>query len=330
MPANARGPECTLEVTVLYAGLQVPEILSLTPSVRIERILEANIIAESMRNARDVLLGRPYEFNEGDHPVCGLRYRVPGKQIIGAEEGRYNCHQIESVKTAFRRSVALIRGVELVQGGTFVVLDDPISGEKRLYSHQLNAGALINHYEAAYFDPSDVEELRVVFNALRLPYMEGEGRSIAVAIDRLGAAGLRPNAVDENLDLCIAAEIAFMFGLQRQTPNDRIAETVRQNAVVFFSDADLIWDRERVREIICKSYRERSKTMHGRGSNHLNRYDDLVGVNAQLREILKKALRQYVEHRPKRSAVRKIWPARHAAFAEGLALGPMFEGHFGK
>lgn len=318
------GPgECWLDVIVLFAGLGVPERIELAPTISLEQILEANLVANAVKIASEVQLGLPSNPAEPMHPVCGLRYRVLGKRILGSAEASFNSMQIGRPKQAFLRAVALIRGLELLHGGTFVhEVDD--AGNRRLQSYQFNAGMLSMHYDAAYFDETHADELRQVFDALRDPYMYGEGNSIGIAIDRLGVAAVRSNQIDTNLDLCIAAEIAFLFGLHGRIENERIAENIRENARVFFGDREFFWDRDKVFEIARDSYKERSDTIHGRRGDVPERHDKLLRVNVGLREVLKASLRAYVERRPTKMAARSAWPARREAIAEDVALGPMF------
>jgi hypothetical protein len=320
------GPgESWFDVIVLLAGLQVPARIELAPDVALDQILETNLVAQAVRMATEVTLGLPdveTDPPEPLHPVCGLLYRVRGKIVGEGSDTTYNAEQIEAPKRAFLRAIALLRGLELGHGGTFVhEVND--AGRRRLHSSQLNSMVLSVHYEAARFDEGGfAEELRGVFVALQDPYLSGEGVAIGVAIDRLGLAGIRANPVDANLDLCIAAEIAFRFGHER---NEKIAETIRENARVFFGDGEFLWDRNSVFEIVCDSYRERSHTVHGRRRSSDDKHGVLLGLNARLREVLKASLRAYVERRPTRAIARKAWPARHAAVAAGKSLNPIFE-----
>ena len=145
-----------------------------------------------------------------------------------------------------------------------------------------------------------------------------------MAIDRLGRASVRADGIDANLDLCIAAEIAFLFGVKlRGVENEKIAETVRENARAFFGDGEFFWGHDEAAEILRDSYKERSATVHGRKFGEAERLTHLVVLNARLREVLKAALRVYVERRPAKLTARAAWPARQAALARGEPVGPL-------
>jgi len=323
--STLRPSECWLDVTVLFAGLQVPAPIELAPEVSVEQILEANIVANAVKIATEVQLGLPSNPEDPMHPVCGLRYRVRGRRLLGAEESRFNDAQIKGPKLAFTRAVALMRGLELLHGGTFVHELDSV-GNRRLYSYQFNSGYLSVHYDAAYFDGAHADEMRRVFAATRDPYLTSEGTSIGVAIDRLGVAAIRSNQVDMNLDLCIAAEIAFLFGLQRRIDNEKIAETIRENARAFFGDGEFFWSRDDVFQIVRDSYKQRSDTVHGRRGTDPQRDAVLTPLNVRLREVLKACLLAYAERRPTKASAKALWPARVKALAQGATLEQIFAG----
>ena len=111
--------------------------------------------------------------------------------------------------------------LHLSHGGTSVYLADD-AGNRRLFSSQFNAGVLSVHYDAAYFDEQFLNELRHVYATCQDPYLSDVGISIGTAIDRLGVASSRSSQLDSNLDLCIAAEIAYLFCLQDRIANEQI------------------------------------------------------------------------------------------------------------
>jgi hypothetical protein len=243
---------------------------------------------------------------------------VRRRRVIDAADISYNDELIDAPTRAFVRAVALLRGPELRNGGSFVrIAGDP---EPRIHRYQFNYGALSVHYVQAQFDENDAAELREVFSALCEPYLAGDGASIGMAIDRLGSAAVRSDGLDSNLDLCIAAEIAFTFGARPR--NSEIMSTVRENARIVFGDEEFYWDRDRVRSIVLDSYTERGYTVHGTGRP--DRGNALEGLNAQLRAILQSALRAYIERRPTEDLARRSWSERRAALRAGRLLGPIF------
>lgn len=320
--------ECWFDVRVLFAGLTVPTPIDLSPDVRLEPILDWNLVATLAKMASEVVLQLPSDPDVPRNPVCGLNYRVRGKRLIASppervgEDSRFNDRQIDAPRRAFIRAVSLLRGMELGDAGTFVREVDS-AGTPHLRSSQFNYGRLSVHYDAAYFGEEHAVELRALFGNVSDPYLSGDGASIAVAIDRLGAAALRLSPLDVNLDLCIAAEIAFRFG----TPNRRkISATIRKNARCFFGDEELAqwWDRGTIHNILRDSYDQRSDTVHGNKGPDLERNDVLAGLNAQLRVILQASLRAYVERKPTQARAREAWIARRTALARRRPLGPIF------
>lgn len=312
--------ECWLDVVALFAGLEIENRIELGANVALEKILDANLIANVARIAKEVILGLPSDENALLHPVYGMRYRVRGKALLGTDEAKFNSEQIAKPQKAFVRAVGLLRGQELVTAGSFVYETGGL-GQRRLQSYQFNTATLSVHYEAAYFGDAHADELVRVYRTLLDPYLEGNGTSVAVAIDRLGTAGTRTNEVDRNLDLCIAAEIVFLFGMKSE--NEMITENVRENARVFFGDEEFFWDRDTVAQVVYDSYKERSHTVHGRRGNG-GRGDVLIGLNARLREILKAALGIYIERRPAKLLARQTWTTRRASLEAGLPLEPIF------
>jgi hypothetical protein len=210
----------------------------------------------------------------------------------------------------------------MLHGGTFVWETDAL-GHRRLREYQFNAMTLSVQPDDVYFGKEHANDLRACFANLSDPYLEQDGLSIGVAIDRLGSAYLRPSAVDKNLDLCIAAEIAFLYGV-KDVENERIAEDVREHASLFFGEGEFMWSRDDVRDILRDSYRERSNTVHGRKFDTPERQDVLGTLNARLREVLKATLRVYAARRPPRLLARRTWPERRTALEAGEALGPIF------
>jgi len=314
--------EVWLDVIVLFAGLRVEGQIELAPDVRIEQILEANLVAQAALTAADVILQRQSDADAPAHPVNGMRYRVRGKRLVDGSEYRINHELIEAPKRAFRRAAALLQGSAAVgDGGTFVIATDQ-AGASRYYSRQFNFGNLSVHYDGPYFGPNNEDELRRVFAFLQDPYLSGEGTQIGVAIDRLGFAPTRANDVDVNLDLCVAAEIAFSFG-PKKIKNEELSQTLRDNAAAFFGDGEFFWDRATVYQILRDSYKERSDTVHGRAGHGAER-DKLGGLNAQLRELMARVLLAYVERRPTKRAAKTTWPDRRQAVKDGTPLPPIF------
>lgn len=321
--------ECWFDVKALFAGLNVPAPQTIADQTRAEQIFENNLVAQVAQTARDVLLGIPTDASVPLRPVCGLTYRVRGTRLFTvpndqqAQVSRSNENAIAAPRIAFRRAIALMYGVELIDAGMFVWEGDN-QGNRRLSSYQFNTGTLSVHYDAVHVREDNVEELRRLFGALTHGYMKTEGEPLGVAIDRLGRAGIRWNAIDANLDLCIAAEIAFLFGVRRDIDNERIAETVRQNARAFFGEGEFHWNRDEVAAILRASYRERSDTVHGRRFSDPERLTNLMRLNVQLREVLRATLQAYVVRRPARLVARALWPERQALLERGDALGPIF------
>ncbi len=322
--------ECYFDVKALFAGLNVVTPCDLAPHVRVEQILENNLVAQSAQIAKEVLLGIASDADTPLRPVGGLAYRVRGHRLFAvaderlSEISRSNAAAIEAPKVAFRRAMILLYGVDLVEAGTFVTEVDHL-GNRRIHSYQFNTSSLSVHYDVASVWEENAEELRRLYSALTDDYLaKGDGKPLAVAIDRLGRASIRADSIDANLDLCIAAEITFLFGVKRGLKNENIAETVRENARGFFGDGEFFWDREKVSAILGDSYRERSDTVHGRKFNDVERLTRLMGLNATLREVLKAALRAHVERQPTKLAARATWIARKAALERGDALVPIF------
>jgi hypothetical protein len=209
-----------------------------------------------------------------------------------------------------------------MHAGTFVS-QTAADGVRRAYSQQFNYGRLSIHYDAAYFDAEDAATMRQLFACLRNAYLEESGSAIGIAIDRLGTAAVRSNLIDANLDLCIAMEIAFLFGV-RDTRNEKLRETIAQNARVFFRDGEFYWGRDLISEIASNSYKQRCDTIHGRRGDDPDRYDTLTPLNVRLREVLKACLRAYVERRPTKAAARRAWMERTAAREAAHPLTPIF------
>ncbi|MDB5070691.1 MAG: hypothetical protein JWM87_1802 [Candidatus Eremiobacteraeota bacterium] len=220
--------------------------------------------------------------------------------------------------------MALLYRIDLVEAGTFVTEVDNL-GNRHAHSYQFNTWSLSVHYEAATVWDGNAEGLRVLYAALTHEYLAtGDGKPLAVAIDRLGRACGRPDGIDTNLDLCIASEIAVLFGVKRNIANGMIAETVRENACAFFGENEFFWSRDEVAEILRNSYKERSATVHGRKFGDAERLSQLAALNARLREVLKAALRAYVERRPAKLVARAAWAACQEALQRCEALGPIF------
>lgn len=323
--------ECYFDVKALFAGLTVVAPCALADDVRAEQILENNLVAQSAQIAKEVLLGMPSDADAPVRPVGGIAYRVRGHRLFAvpddrlSEVSRSNDAAIAGPKDAFRRAMVLLYAVDLVEAGTFVTEVDNLDN-RRVHSYQFNTSTLSVHYEAACVWDGNADELQRMYAALTHDYLAtGDGKPLVVAIDRLGRGSFRADAIDANLDLCIAAEIAFLFGVKlRGVENEMIAETVRENARAFFGDGEFFWGRDEVAEILRDSYRERSATVHGRKFGDAQRLADLTGYNVRLREVLKAALRTYVERRPARLAARAAWPARRAALERGEPLPPIF------
>lgn len=318
--------ECYFDVKALFAGLVVDGEHDLAPGVWAEKIFENNLVAQVAQTAMDVLLGLRTDPEVPYRPVCGLVYRVRGERLRAAPEDQLqavsarNAATIAAPKIAFRRAIALLYGVELLEGGTFVWETDYLAN-RRLSSYQFNKWSLSVHYEAAHVYDGNAATIRSLFAHLVHSYFARDGRSIAIAIDRLGAAGTRADPIDTNLDLCIASEIAFLYGVKR-VKNELIAKTVREHARVFFGDGEFFWSRDEVDEILRIAYKERSDTVHGRKANDIDRASRILALNARHREVLKAALRIYAERRPLRLAARAEWPRR--AGTQG-PLGPIFQ-----
>jgi hypothetical protein len=295
----------------------------------VEQIFENNLVAQAAETAKDVLLGMKSDPDVPMRPVGGLRYTVRGRSLLGTPDDQLaavsqsNARTISAPKIAFRRAIALMNGVGLIEAGTFVWETDHL-GNRRLFSYQFNTGTLSVHYDAAYVWDDNMEEIRRLYASLTDDYLEGDGAPLGVAIDRLGTAGIRADGVDANLDLCIASEITFLFGVRRDIENEEIARSVREHAGAFFGDGEFFWSRDEVVEILRASYSERSNTVHGRRFHDPDRLTALTPLNAQLREVLKTTLRALIERRPARLVARALWPQRVAAVERGEVLRPMF------
>jgi len=328
MPLAAN--ECWFDVKALFAGLDVPEPIDIDSDIRLEQIFPANLIAQAAKMAGQVLLGVPSPDRDLDlsPPVYGLTYRVKGKRLFGTPDDQlksvsdYNAAQIDAPRTAFRRATALIHSVDLVHAGTFVWETDAFS-KKRLFSYQFNTGTLSVDYHAAYYGPENSSDLKALFADAMHPYLKEDGAPIGVAIDRMGKASSRESFVDANLDLSIAAEVAFLFGLKR-TKNEEITKTLELHAGLFFGDGEFFWSREQLRDIVARSYKERSNTVHGRKFDDPARHDLMIGLNAQLRETLRHVLRAYVERKPSRRLARQTWKQRIDDFDKEKSLGKIF------
>lgn len=320
-PEALQPGEAWFLITVLLAGLIVDQPIVLPGNVRVEEILPSNLIAKGAREAADAIFHVPAPDEEA-RPVYGLRFRVRGRHLMTGDDWKFTNEQIEAPKRAFLRAVALMQAQELADAGTFVAQEDA-DGNAVLRQWQFNYGRLSVHYEAVHLGEWNAVDLASLFTALLEPYFHGTGTGIGVAIDRLGVAEMRASKLDTNLDLCIASEIAFLFGV-KDMKNELIGPTVRENARVFFGDGEFFWDREKVDDIIKSSYKERSNTVHGRKFGDSERLGALIGLNAQLREVLKGALRAYVERRPTKLQARKAWKDRQVALGDGHPLPPIF------
>lgn len=322
--------ECFFDVKVLFAGLNVVTPCAVAENVNVERILENNLIAQVAQTAKEVILQIPSNDAEPLRPVAGLNYRVRGHRLFAVPDDRLrevsqaNSDAIAAPKEAFRRAIILLYGVELIDGGTFATEVDSL-GNRRVHSYQFNISSLSVHYDAAYVWDENADEVRRLYELASNDYLTvGDGRSLAVAIDRLGQASIRGSSIDANLDLCIAAEITFLFGVKRNIDNEQIASSVRENARAFFGDGEFFWDSEQVAKIIRESYKERSDTVHGRKFDDAARMEHLMTLNVRLREVLKAALRAYVERRPAKLTARATWPERQKSIADGEPLQPIF------
>lgn len=326
---NLSWNELWFEVIVPFAGLNAPDVIQLDEEVKIERIFKGNIFASALENARDVALQLPWPSNS-DPPekqnVYGLRYRIRRKNANSIEQDRRRDYMRETsrlvldVQHAFVRSVILLQTDRLVKAGEFIVEIDP-QGQRRMSSSQFSPTALGVHYVSAYFDSSYAQKLKLLFARLMKPYFIKDGLSIAVALDRLGSATSRDNQVDANLDLCIAAEILFQFGMSPASSG--IAKTIKSRAEVFFGEGEFFLKDADVADVVRKSYEERNTTVHGREGISDERQETLLALNGRLREILKAAILIFVRAQPSLLCARESWKSRMAAKKRGEVLGPI-------
>ncbi len=99
---------------VLFAGLNVVVPGDLALNIRVEQIFENNLVAQIAQTAKKVLLGLKSDLDAPMRPVCGLRYEVQGRSLIGADDYDLTAHARDNARIISALKLARFRGELLI------------------------------------------------------------------------------------------------------------------------------------------------------------------------------------------------------------------------
>ncbi len=326
-----KSDEVELEVLAPLTGIAAPaEGLHIASHVRLEKIFDVNLPGIALSNPLHTPLGIPAESAGSEVlPVFGLRlttftpkvFSDPGKDYLANR--KLLLQRIATIVDAFLRALAL-RGVARIGTTGQIVRQINWSGTPQAAWHlDFAVAALAGQSIRVTFEPNDQELLERLFVTLTSEYFETrEGRSILSALDRYRSATERSISDDINLDLTIAAEILFGFGMGGS--NEDLALRTRLHASVFFGDDETPYDRDRISEVVGFSYRVRSDTVHGRVLTESKR-EQLDINNRAMFDLIARALWMFVEARPENAKMKQIWSDRVRTLLTREPLCPIHE-----